>query len=144
VLGTKFTWPDYGPKFTNVYLKADKEAHWKKWIALYNEKMLSKGNFRDLYIYGYDSPEAYAIEKDGSMFYAFYAPGRTAKEKAIAQMWKGEIELRGLSAGKSYKIADYVNNKDYGVVTGPAARLQLEFKDNVLLEAVPAPTAPKR
>jgi alpha-galactosidase len=146
VLGTKFTWPDYGPKFKAVYLGAEKEAHWKKWIGLYNEKMLSKGNFLDLYVYGYDSPEAYAIEKDGSMFYAFYAPekpGKTGKEKAPERIWKGEVELRGLAARKSYKIRDYVNNKDYGGVTGPAARLKVEFKENLLLEAT-VESSPKR
>jgi alpha-galactosidase len=144
VLGTKFTWPDYGPKLKNVYLKPDKEAHWKKWIGLYNEKMLSKGNFRDLYVYGYDSPEAYAVEKDGNMFYAFYAPGKTAKEKTAAKMWKGEVELRGLAADKNYKISDYVNKKDYGMVAGPTAKLKAEFMENLLLEAKPAPAAPKR
>ncbi|MFZ1137820.1 MAG: hypothetical protein WAN76_01495 [Candidatus Sulfotelmatobacter sp.] len=45
-------------------MTSEKEAHWKKWIGLYNEKMLSRGEFRDLYVYGYDIPEAYAIEKD--------------------------------------------------------------------------------
>ena len=141
VLGTKFTWPDYGPKFKNVNLDARKEAHWKKWIALYNEKMLSKGDFRDLYVYGYDLPEAYAIEKDGSMYYAFYAPEKAAKatkQTADAGTWSGEIELRGLSA-KTYKVVDYVNNKDYGTVSGPAAKLKVEIQDSLLLEATPVP-----
>jgi alpha-galactosidase len=40
VLGTKFTWPDYGPKYKNVYLNPAKEAHWKKWIGIYQQKML--------------------------------------------------------------------------------------------------------
>jgi alpha-galactosidase len=141
VLGTKFTWPDYGPKLKNVYLKPDKEAHWKKWIGLYNEKMLSKGNFHDLYVYGYDSPEAYAIEKNGSMFYAFYAPGKTAKEKADGAMWKGEVELRGLTTGKNYRISDYVDKKDYGVVAGPTAKLKAEFTESLLLEATPTVAA---
>jgi alpha-galactosidase len=104
--------------------------------------MLSKGNFLDLYIYGYDSPEAYAIEKDGNMFYAFYAPENSAKkgnERAPEEIWKGDVELRGLAAGKSYKILDYVSNKDHGFVTGPTARLKVEFKENLLLEATPAP-----
>src|SRR5205085_4015795 len=62
VVGTKFVWPDPGPKFKNVLLTQNKEAHWKKWIGIYNEKMLSKGNFRNLYVDGYDTPEGYAIE----------------------------------------------------------------------------------
>jgi alpha-galactosidase len=140
VLGTKFTWPDYGPKFKTVYLDKGKEEHWKKWIALYNDKMLSKGNFLDLYVYGYDSPEAYAIEKDGNIYYAFYAPEGKSGKKSSRETWKGEIELRGLVAGKNYKITDYVNNKDYGTIKGPVARLQGEFSPNLLLEAQPQVT----
>ena len=30
--GTKFTWPDYGPKLKNVYLNSEKEIEWKKWM----------------------------------------------------------------------------------------------------------------
>ena len=134
VLGTKFTWPDYGPKLKNVYLGKEKEAHWKKWIALYNEKMLSKGNFLDLYVYGYDSPEAYAIEKDGAMYYAFYAPEPPGKTGGTQGKWSGEVELRGLG-NRTYRVTDYVNGKDLGTVRGPAARLKVEFTGNLLLEA---------
>src|SRR4029077_656431 len=147
VLGTKFTWPDYGPQLKNVYLKSDKETHWKKWIGLYNEKMLSKGNFLDLYVYGYDSPEAYAIEKDGRMFYAFYAPEKPAKtvnQKPPDEVWKGELELRGLVAGKSYRVTDYVNQKESGMVAGLISKLKSEFTENLLLEATPVPADKKR
>ena len=74
VLGTKFTWPEYGPKFKIVELTPEKQTHWKKWIDLYNAKMLSRGTFLNLYNYGYDAPEGYAIQKDGRMYYAFFAP----------------------------------------------------------------------
>jgi alpha-galactosidase len=139
VLGTKFTWPDYGPKFKNVNLTPQKEAHWKEWIGLYNQKMLSKGNFLDLYVYGFDVPEAYAIEKDGHMYYAFYAPRQKTSEGAKKESvhWAGEVELRGLDA-KSYHVTDYVNQKDLGTVTGPVAKLKVDFGDNLLLEAAPA------
>jgi alpha-galactosidase len=133
VLGTKFTWPDYGPKLKNVYLNPEKEAHWKKWIALYNQKMLSKGDFLDLYVYGYDVPEAYAIAKDGAMYYAFYAPGAPDTSKA-SRNWSGEVELRGLG-NKTYHVTDYVHGKDYGSVTGPTAKLHVEFEGSLLLEA---------
>lgn len=134
VLGTKFTWPDQGPKFKNVNLYPSKEAHWKKWIGLYNEKMLSKGDFLDLYVYGYDLPEAYAIEKNGAMYYAFYAPEPPGKSGGTEGMWGGEVELRGLS-DKSYHVTDYVNGKDYGTVTGPTAKLKVAFTGSLLLEA---------
>jgi alpha-galactosidase len=133
VLGTKFTWPNDGPKLKNVYLNPEKEAHWKKWIALYNEKMLSKGNFLDLYVYGYDAPEAYAIEKGGAMYYAFYAPTGADKSSHGVE-WNGEVELRGLG-NRSYHVTDYVDGKDYGTVTGPTAKLRVDFTDSLLLEA---------
>ena len=133
VLGTKFTWPDYGPKLKNVYLNPAKEAHWKKWIALYNEKMLSKGNFLDLYVYGYDTPEAYAIEKGGATYYAFYAPVATDQGGKDAR-WSGEVELRGLG-NRTYHVTNYVDGKDLGTVTGPEAKLRVDFTGSLLLEA---------
>jgi alpha-galactosidase len=167
VLGTKCTWPDYGPKLKNVYLNSEKEPHWKKWIELYNQKMLSKGTFLDLYVYGYDVPEGYAIDKDGNMFYAFYADnkdgkpaqagkpsqagrpsktdkpsqaGRPAKESNTGE-WRGDVELRGLQA-RQYRVVDYVNDKDYGTVTGPNARLHAEFNNSLLLQATPVGNGP--
>ena len=129
VPGTKFVWPDPGPKFKPVNLTTEKEEHWKKWLALYNEKMLSKGEFRDLYVYGYDVPEGYAIEKDGKMYYAFFAPENGS--------FKGEVELRGLKPG-TYHVTDYVDGKDLGtvqVVAGAVPKLKTEFKEHLLLEA---------
>jgi alpha-galactosidase len=128
VPGTKFVWPDPGPKFKPVNLTSEKEEHWKKWIGLYNEKMLSKGEFRDLYVYGYDIPEGYAIEKDGKMYYAFFAPENAS--------FKGEVELRGLKPG-SYHVVDYVDGKDLGMVqaeANAAPKLKTEFKEHLLLE----------
>ena len=128
VPGTKFVWPDPGPKYKPVTLTTQKEEHWRKWIALYNQKMLSKGEFRDLYVYGYDLPEAYAIEKDGKMYYAFFAdPGKP---------FSGEVELRGLKPGK-YEVMDYVDSKNIATVqaeNGKVPRLKAEVKDHLLLE----------
>jgi alpha-galactosidase len=132
VPGTKFVWPDPGPKFKPVALTNEKEAHWKKWLVLYNEKMLAKGDFRDLYVYGYDVPEAYAIAKDGKMYYAFFAP-------KAGVSFKGQVELRGLKPG-SYSVLDYVAGKDLGTVQASAGsnpRLAAEFPDHLLLEVSP-------
>jgi len=129
VVGTKFTWPGDGPKFKTVELTSQKEQHWKKWIDLYNAKMLSKGKFLDLYTYGYDSPEGYAIEKDDRMYYAFYSP---EKQKN----WTGEIELRGLRPGR-YEVMDYENNKQLGTVDTDKPRLSVSFSEHLLLEARP-------
>ena len=129
VVGTKFVWPELGPHYQGVNLTQHKDEVWKKWIALYNNKMLSKGTFLDLYVYGYDTPEAYAIEKDGKMYYAFFAPQRDAS-------WTGEVELRGLKGG-TYHVTDYIEGKDFGTVESLAnkpAKLAVNFKDHLLLE----------
>jgi len=131
VVGTKFVWPDPGPKFKDVNLTAAKEERWKKWIGLYNQKMLSKGEFQDLYVTGYDTPEGYAIAKDGKMYYAFFT----------STNWKGEVELRGLKPGK-YRVSDYSEGKDLGSVDAAAngvAKLAAEFKDHLLLEVSSRP-----
>jgi alpha-galactosidase len=126
VVGTKFTWPVYGPRFEPVYLNAAKEAHWKKWITLYNSKLLSRGTFLNLYSLGYDIPEGYAIAKDGRMYYAFFAPDP-------ARPWKGDVELRGLQPGR-YRVADYAEGKDLGMLEGANPKLAVEFAHHLLLE----------
>ena len=129
VVGTKFVWPSPGPKFQPVALTPKKEQHWKKWIDLYNQKMLSKGTFRDLYITGYDVPEGYAIEKDGKMYYAFFT-------EDPSKSWEGDLQLRGLEPG-TYHVTDYPDGKDLGTVqAGPdqTARLQADFRDHLLIE----------
>lgn len=139
VLGTKFAWPlNYGPKLSDVYLTPQKEEHWKEWIGLYNQKMLSDGVFKNLYVYGYDVPEAYAIEKDGAMYYAFYVPDYYEGEHKPKppSNWSGTVSLRGLTPGK-YHVVDYVNNRDLGTVTAPDATLKVSFADQMLLEATP-------
>ena len=130
VVGTKFVWPDPGTKFNPVLLTPKKEAHWKKWIGIYNNKMLSKGTFRNLYVYGYDVPEGYAIEKDGKTYYAFFAP--------TAAPWNGEVELRGLKPG-TYHVVDYDENRDLGTVeatTDKVPHLRTAFQEHLLLEVM--------
>ena len=139
VPGTKFTLDNYRSQFPYIALTPEKEAYWKKWIALYNDNMLSQGEFRDLYTFGYDVPEAYAIEKDGKMFYAFYNTPDSPSLRASTnsqRTWQGKIELRGLKAG-NYKIIDYVNNKEIGSAQGPVAVMDVKFEDSLLLVAIP-------
>ena len=101
--------------------------------------MLSQGEFRNLYTFGYDVPEAYAIEKDGKMFYAFYSTSDSPSLRGSTnsqRTWQGKVELRGLKDGH-YKIVDYVNNKEIGSVQGPKAVVDVKFEDSILLEAIP-------
>jgi alpha-galactosidase len=132
VPGTKFTWPEYRKKFRGVGLTPEKEMLWKKWLKIYDDNMLSRGTFLDLYVYGYDSPEAYAIAKDGKMYYAFFAPEASPD-------WKGMVQLRGLQKAR-YRIRDYENNASLGSLDSPDsqnANFSVHFHEHLLLEASP-------
>jgi alpha-galactosidase len=128
VIGTKFTWPSGPPRprYRDVQLTAEKESIWRKWIEIYNSKMLARGVFLNLYTIGYDVPEGYSIEKDGKMYYAFFMPEDAAT-------WKGAIELRGLKPGR-YRVFDYVNGKNLGTVNAESPKLNAEFANHLLLE----------
>jgi alpha-galactosidase len=126
VLGTKFTWPRDNPFAVEGHfvLTPQKEKIWKKWIEIYNGKMLSKETYLGgLYDIGYDKPETHVIRKSDTLFYAFYSPD-----------WKGKIELRGLKKGV-FRIYDYVNDKDLGKVNSSDPTLTVSFHKYLLIEA---------
>jgi alpha-galactosidase len=126
VVGTKFVWPAVETR-ERIGLTPEREEIWKRWISIYQARMLSRGQFENLYTYGYDVPEGYAVRKDGKMYYAFFAAYADAR-------WQGEIELRGLGPGQ-YRIFDYVNNRELGTVDSRKPRLAVEFSGNLLIEA---------
>jgi alpha-galactosidase len=126
VVSTKFTWPADPRPENGLLLTPAKEAEWRRWIALYKEKRLPEGGYRgELYDIAFDRPEAHVVEKDGQLYYAFYA-----------DHWDGPIELRGLGRGR-YTVVDYVNGKPLGTVAGSSNRLQVSFTQYLLLEATP-------
>jgi alpha-galactosidase len=127
VLGTKFTWPRDNPYATEgkFVLTPENEKIWKKWISIYNQKMLPTGNYLGgLYDIGYDKPEAHVIQRADTLFYAFYSKN-----------WDGKVELRGLE-NKPYYVKDYVNGVDYGKVNGPGCYINVQFTRSLLLQAV--------
>lgn len=129
VPGTKFTWPEDNPFVTEGHfvLTPEKEKEWKKWIQIYKAHMLSKGEYLGgLYDLGYDLPETHVIRKSDTLFYAFYAKN-----------WQGPLQLKGLSA-QSYKVVDYVNNRDMGVLNKEKPELNVSFENSLLLMAFPA------
>ena len=126
IVSTKFTWPlDPKPK-DSFLLTPEKEGEWRRWIAVYQEKMLPLGIYRgELYDIGFDKPETHVVEKSGRWYYAFYA-----------QDFTGPVPLRGLTAGR-YRLRDYINGRDLGEISAPAARLQIAFQGSLLIEAIP-------
>jgi alpha-galactosidase len=126
IISTKFTWPrDPKPK-DSFLLTPAREALWRKWIALYNERQLPQGVYRgELYDIGFDRPETHVVEKDGRFYYAFYE-----------HEFSGAVTLRGLGAGR-YRVHDYFNDRDLGEVAGPHNSLPLTFHGALLIEAIP-------
>lgn len=127
VLSTRFVWPEAPPGSEEVFLTAGKETLFKKWLALDRRTRLSEGTFRNLYVHGFDRPEAYCIEKNGKLYYAFF----TADP---AEVFAGPLELRGLGP-KRYRVDDYVSGRHLGVVQGPQGRLEARFPGYLLLVA---------
>jgi len=126
VVGTNFTWPEGSAERKRNDLTPAREEAFAKWLRIYREKMLPRGEYLGgLYDIGFDRPEAHAIRKDGSMYYAFFAP-----------QWNGKVTLRGL-AERPYRVTGYEDGKDLGTVRGPAATLEVKFDKHLLLEAKP-------
>jgi alpha-galactosidase len=126
IISTKFTWPrDPKPK-DSFLLTPEKEALWRRWIALYSERQLPLGTYRgELYDIGFDKPEAHVVEKAGRFYYAFYA-----------REFRGLVPLRGLNAGR-YRVRDYFNDRELGEVSGAHSSLQMAFEGSLMLEAIP-------
>jgi alpha-galactosidase len=133
VIGTQYRWPPYDKtapdgemKKAKLMLTPDKEQIWAKWVQVYKEHTLSQGTYRgDLYDIGFDKPETHSVQKNTSMYYAFFAG-----------QWNGRVQLRGLG-NKKYKVVDYVHAKSLGVVQGPSGVLKVDFKKSLLVEAKP-------
>jgi len=126
IVSTKFTWPvDPKPK-DSFLLTPQREALWRRWIALYNERLLPQGIYRgELYDIGFDKPETHVVEKSGRLYYAFYA-----------RRWSGPVALRGLTAGR-YRVRDYFNDRELGHVSQAQPHLSLAFERFQVLEAIP-------
>ena len=126
VVGTQFVIPSLVEKRSRSDLTPAREKEFEKWLRIYRDKMLSKGQYLgQLYDIGFDAPETHAIRKDQTMYYAFFA-----------KRWKGPVELRGLE-DRNYSVVDYVTGKSLGMVSGRSAHLPVEFDGNLLVEVRP-------
>jgi alpha-galactosidase len=126
VVGTQFVLPSLVEKRSKSDLTPAREKEFEKWLRIYHDKMLSRGQYLgQLYDIGFDVPETHVIRKDQTMYYAFFA-----------KQWRGPIELRGLDDRK-YSVVDYVTGNNLGIVSGHGARLPVEFQGNLLVEVKP-------
>jgi alpha-galactosidase len=108
-------------------LPPEKYKLWKHWMDLYATYPLARGETLNLYDIAFDQPETHLIRFAERLYYAFYS-----------SQWQGTVELRGLDS-RLYKIRDYTDGHDYGVVCGPSAHLLLSITGALLLEAAPLP-----
>ncbi len=127
VIGTNFAWPGApGKKDPKLLLTPQREVLWAKWTQLYDKLRLVDGTYLgSLYDIGFDRPETHVIAKGDARYYAFYA-----------KQFHGTVELRGLQP-KPYRVRDYVQGRDLGVVQGPLASLPVHFTQSLLVEALP-------
>ncbi|MFH1068113.1 MAG: alpha-galactosidase [Candidatus Glassbacteria bacterium] len=120
-----------GAQLTTLYssLTPVQRDKWKRWFGLYRQYYLSRGEYLNLYDIAFDRPEGHVVRKDGRLYYAFFA-----------ERWPRTrpLELRGLDPGKRYRVTDYVNQVDLGIVIGSQPLLQRAFAGNLLLEVTPA------
>ncbi len=125
VIGSKFTYPKDNPNVSKSYvLTPEKEKFYKKWVNIYNDKMISTGTYLNLYDIAYDKPETHVLNKNGKMYYAFYA-----------DEWKGEpIELRGLEKRK-YTVCEYTSDdKKTYEIDGENPVIKPTFNRDYLIE----------
>ena len=134
VIGTNFAWPGApGMAEKEEEAVADARAReqlWAKWTRLYDEKRLVRGEYLgSLYDIGFDSSRG---------------PRRPQRRLALLRVLRAEfdgtVELRGLAA-RAYRLTDYVNGRDLGVVQGPTAKVAAKFDQSLLIEARPEQTA---
>lgn len=126
VVGTQFVLPSLVQKRSKSDLTSAREADFEKWLRIYRNKMLSRGQYLgQLYDIGFDVPETHVIRRDQTMYYAFFA-----------KHWKGQVELRGLD-DRNYSVVDYVNGTSFGTVSEHKAQLPVEFNGHLLLEVRP-------
>jgi alpha-galactosidase len=105
--------------------------------------MLSRGEYLNLYDLVYDVPETHVIRRGKKLFYAFY-PGEPDgivadnrelySERKDSKRFQGRLELRGLDPATSYRVYDYENEVELGVVTGADPFLQVEIDHHLLVE----------
>ena len=129
VPATKFIYPDdpaVRSRLKEVWeFPEEKRTLWRKWFDIYNAHRPSEGEYLNLYDLAFDHPETHAIRKQGQIYYGFFA-----------EHFNDMIELRGLD-DRPYRIIDYVNKRELGVVIGKDARLDVSFSGALLVVAIP-------
>lgn len=119
-----------GAQLTTFYahLSEQQRPKWIRWFHLYHELGLSSGEYLNLYDIAFEEPEIHVVRKGNDLFYGIFA-----------DLWplNRPVELRGLRPNTRYQIEDYANGRPLGVISGSQPRLNLAFKESLLLRVRP-------
>ena len=131
VIGTKFTWSKDNPDWTEgpFLLTEEKEQLIRKWMKIYKENNLARGEYLNLYTWGFDYPEGHVIRQNDALYYAFYIDDDPA--------FDGTIELRGLDPEKNYTAIEYTEDEPREFeVKGANPRIPANFTRSYLLKVI--------
>jgi len=131
-----------------------------KYFGLYNDLLISKAEFMNLYKYGFDYPEAYAFKVDESNFiHSFYATTNQVssgfKSGLVNDPWgsayysanrytNGSIELRGLKPFTDYYITNVEDGQQWAAPSDGDGNIVLEgisFATGIILKTSEVQTA---
>ena len=109
--------------------------------------MLSRGEYLNLYTWGYDYPEAHVIRQNGALYYAFYVnpsaplgamdPAHVDKQVVPEPRYSGKLELRGLDPDKTYKAIEYTADEPREfIVEGKNPKIEADFERSYLLKLI--------
>ena len=149
VIGTKFTWPKDNPDWKEgpFLLTPEKEALIRKWMKIYKENNLARGEYLNLYTWGFDYPEGHVIRQNGALYYAFYLnpeaplgamdPEHVDKATVSEPTFSGTIELRGLDPAKTYTAIEYTADEPREfTVNGNNPKIDVNFARSYLLKLI--------
>ncbi len=112
-----------GGYFETYYTKLtpEKKKEWIKWLKIYREEQIYKGEYLNLYDIEFDKPEVHVTKRNGVYYYFVVGP------------FDGELELRGLEA-KKYNISDLYSKEFIKKVDGSFANIKLKSDSNIYLK----------
>ena len=117
-------------------------------MKIYKENNLARGEYLNLYTWGFDYPEAHVIRQNGALYYAFYVDP-VAPEGAMDPMhvdassvpvpsYNGILELRGLDADKTYTAVEYTADEPREfIVNGADPKIEANFERSYLIKLTP-------
>ena len=149
VIGTKFTYPEDNPDWKEgpFKLTPEKEALIRKWMKIYKENNLQRGEYLNLYTWGYDFPEAHVIRQNNALYYSFYLdpvapegamdPAHVDAATVPVPSYSGTLELRGLDPEKTYTAIEYTADEPRSFeVKGSDPHIDVNFERSYLIKVV--------